>query len=585
MASNNNNKGNHNGDSSTGKTLFGNVDFEEDNKVVIRRILERKMQPEHLSTRVGAGRTTFTYIESWKAIELANGIFGFDGWSSSITDMILDFIEPVCGGARFKCGVTAIVRVTLKNGSFHEDVGFGIGENKCKGTALEKAKKEAVSDARKRALRLFGNALGNSVYDKEFIESIDVPTKKQPGRMGNQQSSYASPITYDGIRQSERSFSSPISRNGLPLPSPPPPPLPPPSNTSNSNTPLNQPQQQVHNQQQMSPQGNQLYYQQHQHQQSPPQHLKSKVQIQGPPLTSPQQHPSTTGSSTSSTSTASGLQQYQKDNNSNNVNNVNNVINISSNENSFDMTSGTANENENENDDASFLDGFDLSQIGRELSDDAIDKQPQQEQPQLSNGQNISPIQRKQPPPPPPQQQQQQQSNNNNNNGEEIDDDADLFGKIDLDDVMLFDDDDDNNNNNNINKGSDDKQKTPSPQANLSGNDTVLVPESTKHHSQEQKHQQQLSPGMPPKVNISQIDQVKRNLFMPGPQSPQNKGFNNNNVGNVGNVGSSRNQYSSPPQSTTTTTTTTTSSYSPVVAKNYSKPPPSKRFTIFVGKK
>lgn len=34
---------------------------------------------------------------------------------------------------------------------------------KSKGMALEKARKEAISDARKRALRLFGNGLGNCV--------------------------------------------------------------------------------------------------------------------------------------------------------------------------------------------------------------------------------------------------------------------------------------------------------------------------------------------------------------------------------------------------------------------------------------
>ncbi len=56
----------------------------------------------------------------------------------------------------------------LKDGCFHEDIGFGHSEGvKEKGKALEKAKKQAISDARKRALRLFGQALGNSVYDKE----------------------------------------------------------------------------------------------------------------------------------------------------------------------------------------------------------------------------------------------------------------------------------------------------------------------------------------------------------------------------------------------------------------------------------
>jgi DNA recombination protein Rad52 len=52
----------------------------------------------------------------------------------------------------------------LKDGTSHEDLGYGTAENmKTKGQALEKARKEAVSDGRKRALRLFGNGLGNCI--------------------------------------------------------------------------------------------------------------------------------------------------------------------------------------------------------------------------------------------------------------------------------------------------------------------------------------------------------------------------------------------------------------------------------------
>lgn len=72
---------------------------------------------------------------------------------------------------KISCGITAVVRVTLKDGTYHEDVGYGVSEGiRGKGAALEKAKKEAVSDALKRALRLFGNSLGNSVYDKEHLK-------------------------------------------------------------------------------------------------------------------------------------------------------------------------------------------------------------------------------------------------------------------------------------------------------------------------------------------------------------------------------------------------------------------------------
>jgi DNA repair and recombination protein RAD52 len=54
----------------------------------------------------------------------------------------------------------------MTNGSSHEDVGYGIAEGmKSRGMALEKAKKEAISDGRKRALRLFGNGLGNCVCE------------------------------------------------------------------------------------------------------------------------------------------------------------------------------------------------------------------------------------------------------------------------------------------------------------------------------------------------------------------------------------------------------------------------------------
>ena len=38
--------------------------------------------------------------------------------------------------------------------------------------ALEKAKKEAVTDGLKRALRLFGNRLGGTIYDKKYLRDV-----------------------------------------------------------------------------------------------------------------------------------------------------------------------------------------------------------------------------------------------------------------------------------------------------------------------------------------------------------------------------------------------------------------------------
>lgn len=83
----------------------------------------------------------------------------------------------------------------MRNGASQEDVGFGMGENRCRGAAIESAKKEAITDARKRALRLFGNALGNSIYDREYIETLNVPQHKQA----------SAPIRYDDMHRAAKS--------------------------------------------------------------------------------------------------------------------------------------------------------------------------------------------------------------------------------------------------------------------------------------------------------------------------------------------------------------------------------------------
>ena len=54
-----------------------------------------------------------------------------------------------------------------------QDIGYGHIENcKDKAAAFEKAKKEGTTDALKRALRNFGNVLGNCVYDKSYLSKV-----------------------------------------------------------------------------------------------------------------------------------------------------------------------------------------------------------------------------------------------------------------------------------------------------------------------------------------------------------------------------------------------------------------------------
>ncbi|EXJ64230.1 hypothetical protein A1O7_00566 [Cladophialophora yegresii CBS 114405] len=135
--------------------------------------LHRQLGPEYISSRAGPGGSKVHYLAAEKAISLANEVFGFNGWSSSIQNIQIDFVDENPQTGKISLGLSVIVRVTLKDGTHHEDIGYGQIDN-CKGkaAAFEKAKKEGTTDGLKRALRNFGNVLGNCVYDKAYLQKV-----------------------------------------------------------------------------------------------------------------------------------------------------------------------------------------------------------------------------------------------------------------------------------------------------------------------------------------------------------------------------------------------------------------------------
>lgn len=102
--------------------------------------LDKKLGPEYISQRPGpGGGPKLTYVEGWKVINLANEVFGFNGWSSNIVSLSIDFTDYLEETKRYCIGVTAIMRVTLRDGVYHEDIGYGMLENtKSKGAGLDK---------------------------------------------------------------------------------------------------------------------------------------------------------------------------------------------------------------------------------------------------------------------------------------------------------------------------------------------------------------------------------------------------------------------------------------------------------------
>ncbi|KAG8540223.1 hypothetical protein GDO81_019686 [Engystomops pustulosus] len=163
-----------------GSASFGQHKYTAEEYQAIQNALRQKLGPEYISSRQAGGGQKVCYIEGHRVISLANEMFGYNGWSHSVTQQNVDFVDLSNG--KFYVGVCAFVKVQLKDGSYHEDVGYGVSEGlKSKALSLEKARKEAVTDGLKRALKCFGNALGNCILDKDYLRAVNKLPKLPQG--------------------------------------------------------------------------------------------------------------------------------------------------------------------------------------------------------------------------------------------------------------------------------------------------------------------------------------------------------------------------------------------------------------------
>jgi hypothetical protein len=71
--------------------------------------LDRQLGPEYISARPGAGGQKVHYLSADKCINLANEVFGFNGWSSSIQKIDIDFVRCTL----FDCVPTAQLTTIL----------------------------------------------------------------------------------------------------------------------------------------------------------------------------------------------------------------------------------------------------------------------------------------------------------------------------------------------------------------------------------------------------------------------------------------------------------------------------------------
>ncbi|XP_050486549.1 uncharacterized protein LOC126871606 isoform X3 [Bombus huntii] len=94
-------------------------------------------------------------------ILLANQIFGEGKWSHNITSQTIDFIETFMG--KYVCGCVTLLKVQLKDGTSHEDMGYCYTEGAMKGLTIHCARIGSLTDAFKRVLSCFGKEINTEI--------------------------------------------------------------------------------------------------------------------------------------------------------------------------------------------------------------------------------------------------------------------------------------------------------------------------------------------------------------------------------------------------------------------------------------
>jgi DNA repair and recombination protein RAD52 len=151
-----------------------------------KKALAQPMLEKNVSKRKGPSGYELNYIEGWFAMDEANRIFGFDGWSSEtlLMDCVSDDIKCISYIAKVRISCSNVVR---------EGWGAGHGRAPKKGFITigelhESAVKEAETDARKRALMTFGKPLGLACYDSSgdsFQEMSNGPSPEEIFNLGS----------------------------------------------------------------------------------------------------------------------------------------------------------------------------------------------------------------------------------------------------------------------------------------------------------------------------------------------------------------------------------------------------------------
>ena len=73
--------------------LLSQVEYNVEEHQALQSTLKKQLAPEMISQRQGPGGQKLAYIEGWRLVGLANEVFGFNGWSHSVTQQTIGVIQ------------------------------------------------------------------------------------------------------------------------------------------------------------------------------------------------------------------------------------------------------------------------------------------------------------------------------------------------------------------------------------------------------------------------------------------------------------------------------------------------------------
>ena len=130
--------------------------------------LNQPLDESAIKHREQGGRT-FSYIEGWYAIDQANRVFGYDGWSRET--LSLELVEQYKQLNKYdeeQFVVTYVAKVRVHAlGVYRDGTGAATSYSPNLSDAIEQAAKSAETDATKRALSTFGPQFGLHLYKGE----------------------------------------------------------------------------------------------------------------------------------------------------------------------------------------------------------------------------------------------------------------------------------------------------------------------------------------------------------------------------------------------------------------------------------